>query len=197
MPLDREVGYWESIANKSISGRHIVDNSWKRPHQIERLLKYNWMDEKVLEIGVGNGVVAGVMRFIIGGHWDYLGTDLSPSFLEHAAKRFLLNTTQADVTELPGEEYTRIIAFDSLEHVRPEHRSAGYRRIYEVAAKDALLFVHYSYGKSYHDTEFDHPFGLTDIVELEKAGFSLQAYDRYVCQHRTGPIEYAFLVMKK
>lgn len=197
MPLAREMEYWEGIAQKSLPDGHIVDNSWKRPHQLKRLLEYSWMDEKVLEIGTGNGIMAGALRLIIGGHWDYTGTELSELFRRAAKRAFFLNTVQADVREIPGAGYTRIVAFDSLEHVRPEHRQEGYARIYGAAAKGALLFIHYSYSESHHDKEFDHPFGLKDLLDLEAAGFALVKYDRYVCDHRHGPLDYAFVVMRK
>lgn len=197
MPERREVDYWNVIAEKSINSAGIVDNSWKRPHQLRRLLDYAWMDQKVLEVGTGNGIVAGALRLAIGGHWSYLGTELGERFRESAKEVFFLDTVLADVREIPGDGYTRIIALDSLEHVRPEHRGEGYARIYKAAADGGLLFIHYSYSQSHHDKEFDHPFGLTDIVALESAGFKLVRYDRYDVQHRNGPLDYAFVVMRK
>lgn len=197
MPLAREVAYWEGVAEKAVPDSGFVDNTWKRPHQLRRLLEYSWIGEKVLEVGVGNGLVAGIMLLTVGGHWKYLGTDLAEKFCLAAKDRFNLKTVQADVREIPGEGYTRIIAFDSLEHVRPEHRADGYKRLYEVAAPGALLFIHYSYSPSYHDKEFDHPFGVQDIADLAATGFSLQKYERYECQGQTGPLDYAFVVMRK
>jgi SAM-dependent methyltransferase len=197
VPLAREVDYWEGVAAKTVPDSGFVDNTWKRPHQLRRLLEYPWINENVLEVGVGNGIIAGLMLLTVGGHWKYLGTDLSEKFCRSAKERFNLKTVQADVREIPGEGYTRIIAFDSLEHVRPEHRAEGYRRMYEVAAPGALLFIHYSYSQSFHDKEFDHPFGVKDIADLEDAGFSLLKYERFDCQGQTDLLDYAFLVMRK
>lgn len=198
MPLEREMDYWEHVADRALPNGHLIDNSWKRPHQLRRLLKYTWIDEKVLEVGTGNGIVAGSMRLLVGGHWEYLGTELASRFRHSAANMFFLNTVEADVREIPGAGYTRIIAFDSLEHVRPEHRQEGYERIHSAAADDALLFIHYSYSQSHHDKEFDHPFGLSDLLDIEKTGFSLIEYDRYEVDHpKAGTLDYAFVVMRK
>lgn len=197
MPLAREVDYWEGVAHKCIDQNVVTDNVWKRPHQLRRLLKYDWLHQNVLEIGIGNAMVAGTLNVAVQGHWKYIGTELAPHFRKAAKDMFHLNTVEADVRELPGEGYTRIIALDSLEHVRPEHRKAGYAKIASVAAKDAFLFIHYSFGQSYHDKEFDHPFGLSDIVEIEEAGFALVNYERYLCETRDVPIQYAFVVMQK
>lgn len=200
VPLPSEVKYWQGIANKSVDlGKGTVsDNSWKRSHQISRMLKYEFISQKVLEIGCGNAVIAASLKLITGGHWKYVATELAPLF-RASAKRLGIDAIEADVRELPSTEggFTRIIAFDSLEHVRPEHREEGYRKIFEVAAKDALLFLHFSYATSYHDKEFDHPYGVDEIAKLEKAGFTLLTYERYICDHPNEKIPYAFVVMQK
>jgi methyltransferase family protein len=197
VPLPSEILYWEKIANKAVSEKHFLDNVYKRPEQIKRLLKYDFIYQNVLEIGVGNGVVAGALQLAIGAHWNYIGTELAPNFRKWADKMFHLNIVEADIRELPGDSYTRIIALDSLEHVRPDHRKEGYQKIAEVAAKDSLLFIHFSKERSYHDTEFDHPFGLKDFVMLEEAGFDLKSYENYLCKYPDGDLSYVFCVLKK
>lgn len=198
VPLAREVAYWEERSKMVVmeDGR-LGDNVWKRGPQLHRLLKYDWIGQKVLEIGTGNGVIAGALQIAVEGIWSYIGTELAPTFRKSAQAMFHLHTVPTDVLEIPGEGYTRILALDSLEHVRPEHREAGYERIAKVAAKDALLFIHLSYSPSAHDKEFDHPFGLFDLVRLEGVGFRLVNYERYVCQHPKALLDYAFVVMQK
>lgn len=198
MPLEREVRYWEEQANDKVSGpRLLKDNTHKRPQQLQRLLEYNWIDENVLEIGHGNAMIAGALKVAVAGHWDYLGTELAPGFREHAEKAFGLESAQSDIREIPGGQYTRIIALDSFEHVRPEHREEGYRRVAQVAAEDALLFIHYSDSPCSHDPEFDHPFGLGDLVQLQNAGFMLNRFDRYLCETPNVTLNHVFLVMQK
>jgi methyltransferase family protein len=197
MPLPSEIEYWEGISTKAFTETSFFDNVWKRPHQIRKLLKYDWFKQKVLEIGVGNGLVAGAVQVAIEGHWEYKGTELSPNFRHWANKLFHLDVVQADVRELPGEGYTRIIALDSLEHVRPDHRKEGYSRISKVAAPGCLLFIHLSKEVSFHDKEFDHPFGLKDFVELEEVGFNMLSYESYICDYPSGQLDYAFVVMNK
>ena len=198
MPLEREVEYWEGIAHRCINDENgITDNVWKRPWQLRKLLNYDWIGENVLEIGVGSAMVAGALQVAVQAHWDYIGTELSQHFRAAAKRMFHLDTVEADVRELPEGQYTRIIALDSLEHVRPEHRAEGYAKIASVAAPDALLFIHFSYGVSAHDKEFDHPFGTEDLLALEKEGFTLISYERTICHHPQGEIPYVFVVMKK
>lgn len=200
MPLPSEINYWQGVAAKTVNIEKgiIADNSWKRQHQISKILKYDFIGQKVLEIGTGNAVIAASLKFVTGGNWKYVGTELAPLFRQ-AAKRFNLDVIEADVRELPSTEdgFTRIIAFDSLEHVRPEHREEGYRRIFNIAAEGALLFLHFSYAISYHDKEFDHPYGIDELVKLERAGFTLLTYERYICDHPNEKIPYAFVVMQK
>jgi hypothetical protein len=196
VPLPKEIEYWDGIAANTV-GNGYRDNIWKRLPQISRLCKYDWVDHKVLEIGHGNGVIAGALQMLLMGNWDYTGTEVSNGFSAFAKEHIRLNSVQADVTEIPGEGYTRIIAFDSLEHVAPEDREEGYRRIAKVAADGCLLFLHFSYSESYHDKRFDHPFGLIDIVRLEEAGFTLRTYERYECQLPEDVMKYAFVVMQR
>jgi len=199
MPLQSEVAYWDDQASRLVDEHGAVrENIWKRPHQIRRLLQYNWIEERVLEIGCGNGVVAGALSLAVLGRWSYIGTELSSKFRAAASAAFRLKTVEADVREIPGSGYTRIIALDSLEHVRPEHRSDGYDKIAEVAAPGALLFIHFSRSESHHDQEFDHPFGLKDLSMLEDRGFVLNSYERYSCAHpNVGEFDYAFVVMQR
>ena len=201
MPLAREVEYWQGVSAKCVTaeGQILFDNVWKRPEQLKRLLKYPWIKERVLEIGTGNAMIAGALQVAVQGHWKYTGTELAPHFRNAAKTMFQLNVLEADVLELPGSDYTRIIALDSLEHVRPEHRGAGYAKMAEVAARDALLFLHYSNSVSCHDSEFDHPFGLADLMELEKVAFCMLTYERYPCfNHRAQEMmDYVFVVMQK
>lgn len=200
MPLVTETKYWDGVAAKCVeNGRLLADNVWKRPEQIKRLLEYQWIGSKVLEIGTGNGMIAGAMKVLLQGHFSYIGTELAEGFREYVKGMFYIDTVEADVTELPGSGYDRIIAFDSLEHVRPEHRERGYAKIASVAAEGALLFIHLSRSQSFHDKEFDHPFGLRDLTMLEDVGFVLNKYDRYKCFNGKAKqmMDYAFVVMQK
>lgn len=201
MALSSEKEYWDQVAERCVligdRKGHFADNSWKRPNQVKRLMEHDWIGHKVLEIGTGNGVIGFILRHVCGDGFDYLGTELSEKFIEWDKSIFGLNVVQADVREIPGDGYTRIVAFDSLEHVRPDHREEGYAKISSVAAPGALLFIHFSYGVSYHDKEFDHPFGTEDLLRLEKHGFTLLKYDRTICKHPDGDIPYVFVVMER
>jgi ubiquinone/menaquinone biosynthesis C-methylase UbiE len=180
-----EVDYWETMATQRIfADGGILDNPVKRVPMLKHMLAYSWAGHKVLEIGIGAGLTAAALYFLTAGTMKYLGTDLSKAFCDNAA-RFGLNAVQADVTKLPGKdgEYTRIVALDSLEHVRPEDREAGYREIERVMAQDGRLFINIPLSESNHVTEFDHGFGLSDLLALEKVGLKLEQYNHYKTIH--------------
>lgn len=200
MPSPDEVSYWEAQARERVDAHGILcDTMSKRPHQLRRLLAYDWIDQRVLEIGTGNGIVAGLLKGAVQGCWSYTGTELAPGFIASARRMFDLEVVQADVTELPAcaGGYTRILALDSLEHVAHADRQRGYRRIAEVAAPGCLLFIHLSRSETRHDSRFDHPFGLQDIDILEGHGFVLNSYERYACRTPGPTLDLAFVVMQR
>lgn len=176
---EREIAYWEGIAEEVTEDGKIRDNFAKREVLMRFLSKVTWTGKRVLEIGVGAGVSAGALMVCCGGKWDYIGTDLSPKFAEAARKAFLLNVVQADVLSLPAGPFDRIMALDSLEHVRPEDRLSGYRAIAERLVDGGLLLINMPCNRSLHDDEFDHGFNLRDIADLEVAGLTLQKYELY------------------
>lgn len=198
MPLKTEVDYWHEVSTKFVDGNNLLkENLWKRWEQFPRLMKYDWMDKRVLEIGVGTGAVAGMLQLALMGNWEYIGTELGKGFRDFAKNVYHLKVIEADVRELPDGPFDRIIALDSLEHVRPEHREIGYKRIAQIAAPGCLLFIHLSRSQSLHDPEFDHPFGLQDLSSLESVGFVLNSYERYPCLVQGKNLDYAFVVMQK
>lgn len=197
-----EVDYWDTMAKERVfSDGGVLDNPVKRVPMMKHMLAYSWAGHKVLEIGVGAGITAAALRFLTVGKMDYLGTDLSPTFCANA-ERFGLKAVQADVTKLPGADgvYTRVIALDSLEHVRPEDREPGYREISRVMAKGGRLFINIPLNESLHEMEFDHGFGLKDLVRLESNGLQLEHYNTYKTVHlldEKQTKEYAMAVMRK
>jgi SAM-dependent methyltransferase len=191
-----EAAYWDGVADAVIEGGGIRDNWLKRQLLGQFLLKCNWTSEKVLEIGVGCGASALMLQMACGNTWKYVGTDLSPKFVS-MGKEMGLNVVQADVLGLPEGQFTRIIALDSLEHVRPEDRFEGYKNIAARLVKGGLLFINMPYARSLHEDEFDHGIDLSDLVALEQAGLFLQKYDYYEIQYQNYRRGYAFAVMGK
>ena len=192
-----EIEYWDHMAKEKVFANGLLaDNIFKRPPILRSLLAYSWAREKVLEIGIGTATTAGALRILNLGLWDYTGTDLSETFCEQARK-FGLHTVQADVLNLPGEGYSRVIALDSLEHVRPEDREKGYSEIVRVMKERGVLFINIPLSESAHDGEFDHGFDLSDLHRLEKAGLSLENYDTYEVFFQHIPRKYAMAVMHK
>lgn len=184
------------------TGTQVTDNIGKRGGIIGRLLtRATWVDQQVLEIGIGSGVTATALKVSVLGSWTYTGTDMAVGFVRHARDVLEFNVARAEVTNLPGAdgEFSRIIALDSLEHVHPDDRAEGYAEMARVCAPAGLLLInmplmedHYSQ----HNPEFDHRFGLDDLHQLELAGFVLLSYEFYLTENEP-PRPLAFVVMKR
>lgn len=181
---ERESAYWEWIAATHVypDGK-LRANIHKTEQILWRVLRAGTMiDQKVLEVGVGVGLVAAAINVIILGKWKYEATDMSPLFVQNIVDRYHLKATRTDVTCLPGEdaEYDRVFCFDSLEHVHPEDRERGYAEIARVLRQKGLLIINMPLSEDqFHDVEFDHPFGAPDFAMLKKAGFFMLSYEAY------------------
>lgn len=199
---EAEVSYWDEMArDRVLTDGGIIDNPVKRIPMARAMFGYSWAGHRVLEIGIGSGLTAAAINLLTTASWSYLGTDLSVAFCENA-RRWGLKAVQADVTKLPGKdgEYTRIIALDSLEHVRPEDRAAGYKEIARVTAKGGVMFINIPKSESHHEDEFDHGFGVQDLLMLESEGFALETYDTYRTAHpflEGQTRAYAMAILKK
>ena len=192
-----EADYWDTVAEATTPDGAVYDNWLKRQMLAQFLLKCQWSGQKVLEIGVGNGVSAATLALSCGRMWEYIGTDLSPKFVTSASERFRLNVVQADVLSLPKGEFTRILALDSLEHVRLEDRPQGYKEIAGRLSKGGLMFINMPRNRSLHKDEFDHGISIRDLVMLEDEGLTLHEYKQYDIQYAKYRRDYAFAVLKK
>lgn len=193
-----ESDYWDSVCRDThFEGGAIGDNWLKRMALMSFFSKYNWMQERVLEIGAGSAVSAGILKIAVGGMWSYLGTDLSPEFCAAAHSSWRLKVVQADVLSMPEGKFSRVLALDSLEHVRPEDRPDGYDNIVDRMDKKAVMFINIPLTESQHDGEFDHGFDLTDLHALQKRGLRLEKYDTYACHYAGTRRDYAMAILSK
>ena len=192
-----EVEYWDKQAAGRFVGGAISDNWMKRQVMMAFFCKYNWLKQSVLEIGVGAGVSAAMLKISCGGLWKYIGTDVSPEFCKAAKEAWRLNVVQGDVLSLPEGKFSRILALDSLEHVRPEDRPKGYDNIADRLEENGALFINIPLTKSLHDEEFDYGFDLGDLKMLEERGLSLETYDTYVCHYVDEVRKYAMAILSK
>lgn len=181
---ERESAYWDKVArNAGLDKGNIADNIYKRQMIVGKLLlACEWAGEKVLEIGTGAAQAAATIKVVLLGKWQYIGTELSEVFLLASSQAYGLNIVRTDVTQLPGKdgEYTRVMCLDSLEHVHPEDREAGYDEIARVTAKGGLLLINMPLAEDqFHDIEFDHPFGMDDLHKIQARGFRMRSFERY------------------
>lgn len=195
----REIEYWGSVARDSKLKNGFQDNIWKRQALIRRLLDYNWISETTLEIGVGGGLTMACINLLTLGRMSYLGTDLAPEFCEYVSARWKLQMAMCDVRNIPAEseQFSRIVAFDTFEHVRPEDRDAGYAEIKRLLAPEGLVILNIPCNETLHDLEFDHGFTGTDADRLcEVAGLKIIRWEPYEVTTPGGRIEYIFAVMQ-
>lgn len=160
-----ESTYWDAVATESINTR--VENAPKRAQIVKRILEtVPPMGKKVLEIGVGKGIVANAVNAAICWHMTYTGTDVSKAFCDFAHEKLELNVVHTDILALPDGPFDQVWAFDSLEHVRHDDRIAGYREIDRVLAKRGLVMLNLPLEESSHISEFDHGITDRDVIDL-------------------------------
>ena len=176
---ERESAYWDVVAKQIMEGGLLHDNWKKREFLNGFLSQFSWRGQSVLEIGVGAGVSAAVLTLAAGGGLKYVGTEMSDKFVEVAKQHFRLNVVKGDILSLPDGPFTRIIALDSLEHVRLEDRPEGFKAIVDRLDDGGLLLINTPCHRSSHKEEFDHGFDLRDLALFEDLGLRLKKYELY------------------
>jgi SAM-dependent methyltransferase len=191
-----ECDYWDNESR--VKGTK--DNVWKRGAILSRILKLDWTNQRVLEIGTGMGTVAAVLKYVFLDNFKYKGTDVSLVYCERSRELLKLNMTHTDILSLPTIEggFTRVISLDSLEHIRPEERDQGYKNIGDVLAEDATMVINMPMNDSYHNPEFDHEFTAKDITRLgELARMELVSFDIYKVYPFGNPAFYGWAVLQR
>lgn len=166
-----ECAYWDDIAVR-IKGRNrgeMNDNIWKRCEIVSRILAHRPIGLRILEIGAGQGLGAAVVNLCTLGHVKYIGTDVSRKFCEYVQARWKLLVEHRDILNLPDGPFDMVWAFDTLEHVRPEDRDAGYKEIARVLAPHAMILLNIPLCESSHDLTFDFPYDGHDALRLAEA----------------------------
>lgn len=157
-----EADYWDHVAI-SVKGKdkgELNDNIWKRCEIVSRILSHRPINSRILEIGVGQGLGAAVVNLVTLGNIYYTGTDVSPVFCKYVGARWKLDVVNTDILKLPDGPFDMIWAFDTIEHVRPEDRKAGYKEMSRVLGKRGLIFLNIPLNESGHEEEFD--WGITE-----------------------------------
>ena len=200
-PLESE--YWDSQAVKVVdlvSHMLIRDNISKRCIQIARLMEINFKNVSILEIGIGSGQIAAVIKQVYGPIVDYHATDVSKVFVEFCTRNYGVPVQHTDVKELPYPDRTFhfVFAFDSLEHVQPDDRPEGYAEIDRVMKRNACVILNIPMAdKGEHDDRFDHPFTYFDFIELLRVTRAkLISYQVYEATYTNGrkPTRYAWAI---
>jgi SAM-dependent methyltransferase len=177
-----ESAYWDYVATevKGHGKNDLNDNIWKRCEILSRILSHRPIGAKVLEIGVGQGLGAAVFNLITLGHNQYIGTDVSAEFCNFVTKRWKLPVVQTDIKNLPDGPFDMVWAFDTLEHVRPEDRKAGYAEIGRVLAHDGIVLINMPLDESGHDSKFDWGMKESEAFDLADCiGGHVMVFDPY------------------
>lgn len=177
-----ESAYWDdvAIAVKKVHKGGFNENIWKRCAIASRILAHRPIGRRVLEIGTGQGLGAAVVNLCVLGHMKYTGTDVSNEFCSYVTKQWKLATVQTDVLKLPDGPFDMIWAFDTLEHVRPEDRQAGYKEMARVLATDGMIMLNVPLNESGHDQQFDWGMEEKEVHDIAKAtGAVITKYEPY------------------
>jgi SAM-dependent methyltransferase len=170
---ESESKYWDHVALnlKGIASGNINDNILKRCEVVRRILAHRPEKAKVLEIGAGLAMAAQAVNTVLLGNFHYIGTDVSPEFCKYVEQKFRFTMYHADILQLPACEggFDMVWAFDTLEHVRPEDRAAGYLEIGRVLAPHGVVLLNLPLDDCGHLDEFDHGITDQDAAELAKA----------------------------
>lgn len=180
-----ESAYWDHIAvnvkGKGAGG--ITDNIWKRCEIVSRILARRPIESRVLEIGAGQGMAAAAVNLTTLAHMRYVGTDVSKEFCDFVSRRWQLKMVQTDVLKLPDGPFDFIWAFDTLEHVRPEERVAGYAEMGRVLAMHGTILLNIPLNESSHDQQFDWGMEEREVHDIAKAtGTFITKYEPYDVQ---------------
>ena len=149
-----ESAYWDSIAIQAKAST-LKDNIWKRAEIVSRILSHRPIGFRILEIGSGQAVAAATVNLVTLGHMKYTGTDVSAEFCKFVETRWRLKMVQTDILELPEGPFDMIWAFDTLEHVRPEERAAGYAEMDRALGERGMILLNIPLDDSEHDKQFD------------------------------------------
>lgn len=165
-----DAAYWDGVADQlsNFETQVVQDNFIKKKAIVGELLPWDFSKEKILEIGSGNGLIAGILKWA-NGRIDYQGLDVSERFAKTAEHFFGLKVDVGRVTELPYEDgqFTVAMLFDVCEHIKPEERLKGWAELNRVLNKDRrIVFINNPLSPSLHDEAFDYGFSDSDISTM-------------------------------
>lgn len=196
-PSQLEEWYWNGVANHVVppDEKVLTQNYWKIPTLLRHVLKYDFFHKKIVEIGCGPGMIAGLIHLSHGGMVDYIGTDISANFIRAAKEIFDLNVVMARPYALPAKdkEVDYIFAFDVLEHIRHEERPAVAQEFDRVLKnKTGRVLINNPLSASNHDDRFDFTFTDVEMAEFtQNANLYIESVKVYTQRKRY----YQFIVL--
>lgn len=202
----REAAYWDSRVDMLTKGaRFALSDNWEKRRNIVRfLLDYDFKGKSILEIGVGFGVTAHVLDCLHGDDdFPYVGTDISPAFIDYAMRAFGLEMFQARSDSLPFDDasFDCLFAFDVMEHIHPDDQEGTAKEINRVLKPTARVFINNPYRENPcgHDQEFEHGFTMWDLAGLaETLGMVVERIETHtISLGRPNQHRYQFIVLSR
>ena len=182
-PLESK--YWDSQAELSIreGNQPMRDNVPKRAEIVSRILKHRPYMINILEIGCGLGIAAASVNLSTLGMSKFTLTDVSKKYCDFVRERWRLETVHTDITKLPDGPFDMIWCFDSLEHVHPDDREAGFREMSRVLNKPGLILINSPSMDDFsgHDNKFDHYFDSEHLLQVNRVcGTNILKWEPYI-----------------
>ena len=180
---------WDRIAESQ------KDNVVKRAQIVRRLLAFDLLNKKVLEVGVDLATAAAAINVILLGNWKYRGTDVSQKNVDLAKKAFSLKVECADASGLPYPDnyFDYVWCLDVLEHV--ENKEAAYQEINRVLKPFGRVIVNIPLSESYHADEQEFGFTKYDFFRLlQVCGMEIESYEVFTVEAFKRFIHYAWAV---
>lgn len=192
-------GYWDNVAEKMSKDGILRDNWIKRRGLVRNLLGYDMTNANILEIGCGFALTATMLNVIYGGHFKYVGTDISAKFCDLATKNTRLKTVHAWPNDLPFEDmkFNCLFAFDILEHIPKHERPAIWQELNRVLKHDAFIFINDPHPDNPcgHSEEVEHGFNEVDLLDM------VVALNAEIIEHTTYKgsegYKYRFIVLRR
>jgi len=196
---DPEVAYWNNNF-KMMKENLVADNIWKRQQILIKLLAHDFIDKKVLEIGVGFGSIAFILKRLFLDKIRYIGTDVSTTacnFLHHNCG---VEMVHADITNLPRiqpDGFDFIIALDVLEHINPEDRELGYNGMHDTLSQNGKVLINNPLDESGHDNNFDYGLDDNGIKDMCLNRFEIDIKEPYSVMANKTLRNYEWIEMRK
>jgi len=175
--------YWEAQAREKGAGGALKHNCVKQCEILSRILAHQPYGKRVVEVGCGQAITAAAVNLVCLGHFDYLGLEIAPSYVDLVRKRWKMQAVLLEEgSRMPdvGALFDQAWLFDTLEHIEPTTR-AGYAGWLSHHLKtDGVVLINTPIGEDGHGDEFSWRFEEAELAQFcADGGFLLAKWQVY------------------